>query len=58
MRGIVAVLLAMAFFVLSDSVVKLAGETLPVTQIMALRGQEMSEGDRQARTQRAREASV
>lgn len=38
MRGIVAVLLAMAFFVLSDSVVKLAGETLPVTQIMALRG--------------------
>lgn len=38
MRGIVAVLLAMALFVLSDSVVKLAGETLPVTQIMALRG--------------------
>ena len=38
MRGIVAVLLAMALFVLSDSVVKLAGETLPVTQIMSLRG--------------------
>lgn len=37
-RGIVAVLTAMALFVSSDSVVKLAGETLPVTQIMALRG--------------------
>jgi drug/metabolite transporter (DMT)-like permease len=37
-RGIIAVLAAMAFFVCSDSVVKLAGETLPVTQIMALRG--------------------
>ena len=38
MRGVIAVLAAMAFFVSSDSVVKLAGETLPVTQIMAIRG--------------------
>lgn len=37
-RGIVAVLAAMALFVLSDSVVKLAGEMMPVSQIMALRG--------------------
>ena len=38
MRGIVAVLVAMALFVLSDSVVKLAGEMMPTTQIMAIRG--------------------
>jgi len=38
MRGIVAVLVAMALFVLSDSVVKLAGERMPATEIMALRG--------------------
>lgn len=38
MRGIVAVLVAMALFVLSDSVVKLAGEMMPATEIMALRG--------------------
>lgn len=37
-RGIVAVLVAMALFVLSDSVVKLAGEMMPATQIMAVRG--------------------
>ena len=37
-RGIVAVLLAMAFFVMSDSVVKLAGEVMPATEIMAVRG--------------------
>jgi drug/metabolite transporter (DMT)-like permease len=38
MRGIVAVLVSMALFVLSDSVVKLAGEMMPATEIMALRG--------------------
>jgi drug/metabolite transporter (DMT)-like permease len=38
MRGIVAVLVAMALFVLSDSVVKLAGEMMPATEIMAVRG--------------------
>lgn len=38
MRGIVAVLVAMALFVLSDSVVKLAGEMMPASEIMALRG--------------------
>jgi drug/metabolite transporter (DMT)-like permease len=38
MRGIVAVLAAMALFVLSDSVVKLAGDMMPTTEIMALRG--------------------
>ena len=38
MRGIVAVLTAMALFVLSDTVVKLAGDLMPPTQIMALRG--------------------
>jgi len=37
-RGIVAVLVAMALFVLSDSVVKLAGEMMPPTEIMAVRG--------------------
>jgi drug/metabolite transporter (DMT)-like permease len=37
-RGIVAVMIAMALFVLSDSVVKLAGEMMPATEIMALRG--------------------
>jgi drug/metabolite transporter (DMT)-like permease len=38
MRGIVAVLVSMALFVLSDSVVKLAGEMMPATEIMAVRG--------------------
>jgi drug/metabolite transporter (DMT)-like permease len=38
LRGIVAVLIAMALFVLSDSVVKLAGELMPPSEIMALRG--------------------
>lgn len=38
LRGILAVLAAMALFILSDSVVKLAGEMMPATQIMALRG--------------------
>lgn len=37
-RGIVAVLVAMALFVLSDSIIKLAGDMMPATQIMALRG--------------------
>lgn len=37
-RGIVAVLIAMALFVTSDSVVKLAGAMMPATEIMALRG--------------------
>jgi drug/metabolite transporter (DMT)-like permease len=37
-RGIIAVLVAMALFVLSDSVIKLAGEMMPATEIMALRG--------------------
>lgn len=38
MRGIVAVLASMALFVSSDSVVKLAGEMMPATEIMAVRG--------------------
>jgi drug/metabolite transporter (DMT)-like permease len=38
LRGIIALLISQALFVTSDSVVKLAGEMLPVTQIMALRG--------------------
>lgn len=38
LRGIVSVLLAMAFFVVSDSIVKLAGDMMPTTQIMAVRG--------------------
>jgi drug/metabolite transporter (DMT)-like permease len=38
MRGIIAVLVSMALFVLSDSVVKLAGEMMPATEIMAVRG--------------------
>lgn len=38
LRGIISVLLAMAFFVVSDSIVKLAGEMMPPTQIMAVRG--------------------
>lgn len=37
-RGIVAMLLAMAFFVVNDSLLKLAAATAPVGQIMALRG--------------------
>lgn len=37
-RGIVAVLIAMALFVANDSLIKLAGEVLPVTQIMVVRG--------------------
>lgn len=38
LRGIVALLISQALFVTSDSVVKLAGETIPATEIMALRG--------------------
>ena len=38
LRGIVALLISQALFVTSDSVVKLAGEKLPATEIMALRG--------------------
>lgn len=37
-RGIVAMLLAMAFFVVNDSLLKLAAATAPAGQIMALRG--------------------
>jgi drug/metabolite transporter (DMT)-like permease len=37
-RGIASILLAMALFVSNDSLVKLAAETLPVSQIMAIRG--------------------
>ncbi len=37
-RGILAVLAAMALFVSSDSIVKLAGDLMPATEIMALRG--------------------
>ncbi len=38
LRGIVALLVSQALFVTSDSVVKLAGAMMPVTQIMAIRG--------------------
>ncbi len=37
-RGIVAVLIAMALFVANDSLIKLAGEILPISQIMVVRG--------------------
>lgn len=37
-RGIVAMLLAMAFFVVNDSLLKLAATTAPPGQIMAVRG--------------------
>jgi drug/metabolite transporter (DMT)-like permease len=37
-RGILAMLLAMAFFIANDSLLKLASETLPPGQIMAVRG--------------------
>lgn len=37
-RGIVAMLLAMAFFVVNDSLLKLAAATAPAGQIMAVRG--------------------
>jgi drug/metabolite transporter (DMT)-like permease len=37
-RGIIAMWLAMAFFVINDIFVKLAGESWPVHQIMAVRG--------------------
>ncbi|MEQ1753140.1 MAG: DMT family transporter [Micropepsaceae bacterium] len=37
-RGILALLLSQALFVTSDSLIKMAGATLPATQIMALRG--------------------
>lgn len=37
-RGIIAVLIAMALFVTSDSVVKLAGAMMPTTEIMGVRG--------------------
>jgi drug/metabolite transporter (DMT)-like permease len=36
--GILSVLLAMALFVLNDSMVKLASEHVPVTEVMAVRG--------------------
>ena len=38
MRGIIALLSAQALFTGSDSVVKLAGDLMPATEIMALRG--------------------
>ena len=38
LRGIVALLIAQAVFVTSDSVVKLAGAMMPPTEIMAIRG--------------------
>ena len=38
MRGIVALLCGQALFVGSDSVIKLAGEIMPATEIMAVRG--------------------
>ena len=38
MRGIIALLCGQALFVGSDSVVKLAGEIMPATEIMAIRG--------------------
>ena len=38
LRGIVSLLIAMALFIGSDTVVKLAGATTPVTEIMAVRG--------------------
>ena len=37
-RGILALLISQTLFVTSDSVVKLAGAMMPVTQIMAIRG--------------------
>jgi len=37
-RGIIAILLAMAFFITNDAVVKLASETFPTSQVMAVRG--------------------
>ncbi len=37
-RGIIAMLLAMAFFVTNDAIVKLASATFPTSQIMAVRG--------------------
>lgn len=38
MRGIFAMLVSQALFLMSDSIVKLAGETLAPSQIMAVRG--------------------
>lgn len=38
MRGIVSLLAAQALFIGSDSVIKLAGEMMPPTEIMAVRG--------------------
>jgi drug/metabolite transporter (DMT)-like permease len=38
LRGITALLIGQGLFVTSDSVIKLAGELMPATQIMAVRG--------------------
>ncbi len=38
MAGILAMLASQAFFLLSDGIVKIAGETIPPDQIMAIRG--------------------
>lgn len=38
LRGIIAMLISQALFVTSDMLIKLAAETLPATQIMAVRG--------------------
>jgi drug/metabolite transporter (DMT)-like permease len=38
MRGIIALLIGQALFVTSDSVIKLAGDMMPATEIMAVRG--------------------
>jgi drug/metabolite transporter (DMT)-like permease len=37
-RGIIAILLAMAFFITNDAIVKLASATFPTSQVMAVRG--------------------
>ena len=37
-RGIIAILLAMAFFITNDAIIKLASSTFPVSQVMAVRG--------------------
>lgn len=37
-RGIIAILLAMTFFITNDAIVKLASSTFPTSQVMAVRG--------------------
>ena len=37
-RGIIAILLAMAFFITNDAIIKLASTTFPTSQVMAVRG--------------------